>query len=58
MSLSDLDVLEALHKGTLWLKVKKLRALGFVKGRWPAIEVTPDGVEEIARLKDLLLKDP
>lgn len=51
MALSDLDVLEGLHKGTLWLKVKKLRALGFVKGPLASLEVTPEGVDEIARLK-------
>lgn len=48
--LEDLDVLVAISKGAYWLKLKKLRALGFIKGRIPQLEITEDGVTEIARM--------
>ena len=51
MPISDADLLEAIQKGSLWLKVKKLRALGFITGPIPKLEVTADGVWEIKRLR-------
>jgi hypothetical protein len=48
MSLTDHDVLEALYKGTLLLKLKKLRALGFIEGPLPvSLRVTEDGRAEM-----------
>jgi len=53
---TDLEVLEAIQKGSFYLKLMKLRALGFIEGPIPRTEgrgfrITPDGVEEIARIK-------
>jgi hypothetical protein len=51
--MTDLDVLEAIHKGTYWVKLTKLRGLGYVKGRIPRIELTKDGVEAMEQLKKI-----
>jgi len=48
--MNDIEVLTAIGKGTYWLKLKKLRALGYIKGRIPKLEITEDG---IAHLKEL-----
>ena len=50
--MTDLEVLDAIRKGSFWLKLKKLRALGFIDGPIPTkLHVTPDGLEEIKRLQ-------
>lgn len=46
------ELLVAIHKGTFLLKIKSLRALGFIKWPLPKLEVTADGLEEIDRLKN------
>jgi hypothetical protein len=49
--ISDLQMLEAIRKGSFWLKLKKLRALGFITGTIPTkLLLTQDGVEEIQRI--------
>jgi len=49
--ISDLQMLEAIRKGSFWLKLKKLRALGFISGRMPLqLLLTQDGAEEIQRI--------
>lgn len=51
--LNDKDVLEAVGKGSFWLKLTKLRALGFIEGRIPIkIRLTDDGKEELKRLQE------
>lgn len=50
--ISDYEMLKAISKGSFWLKLKKLRALGFIEGRLPLkLRTTPDGEQEIARLE-------
>jgi hypothetical protein len=48
---TDFAVLEALSKGTFWLKLKKLRALGYIEGPLPSskLKVTLDGEIELQR---------
>lgn len=53
--LTDLALLEAIRKGQFDLKMRKLRALGFIKGKLPRIEVTPDGIQYIEDLISLLV---
>ena len=47
--LSDLDVLDAIGKGSYLLKFKKLRALGFIQGNLPILVLTEDS-KELKRL--------
>lgn len=49
--LSDRDLLNAINKGSFWLKLKKLRAVGFIEGPLPStkLKVTPDGIREIRK---------
>lgn len=49
--ISDEEMLIAIQKGSFHLKLTKLRALGFIRGRIPKIEITTDGAEEIERYK-------
>jgi hypothetical protein len=49
--ISDLQMLVAIQKGSLWLKLNKLRAMGFIAGQVSTkLEVTEDGLKEIQRL--------
>lgn len=50
MMTSD-DLLLALAKGNFWLKLKALRAEGFVRGRWSKLEITPEGKEYVRQLE-------
>ncbi len=44
MALEDLDLLVAIGKGSFWLKLKKLRAMGLITWpRFPNIELTDEG---------------
>jgi hypothetical protein len=44
MALEDLDLLVAVGKGSFWLKLKKLRALGLITwSRFPNMELTDEG---------------
>ena len=50
--MTDLEVLEAIQKGSFVLKLMKLRALGFIEGRIPkTLAITEDGRKEIEYLK-------
>lgn len=45
--IDDHDLLKALQKGTLALKLKKLRALGYIEGPAKLPKVTSDGVQAV-----------
>lgn len=54
-AIDDYQLLRAIKKGSLSLKLKKLRALGFIEGPLPALglKLTADGEQELEKLHTL-----